>query len=294
MDIAIVISKKDIAGINIYNKLKYFFNIYSKKFYDNDILLYNKGKNNLYLFITEKDSVYCEKIDDDIKEKTNLSPDIIIFATKHESKSNIHSLSCHTQGNWNNADYGGNEREISVCPTKFIYDSFRMMKRFNESEEAGYEVILECTHHGPFTKTPSAFIEIGSNEESWNNDKAGNIIAKTLIETLKNFTFELEKELPVAVGLGGLHHCPQFSKRIERDEAYISHVCPKYALDYIDEEMLKKAVEKSIPKASMILLDWKGIKENKDKIKELCNKFSEEYGIIIKKTKEFKSQSNQD
>lgn len=243
--------------------------------------------NEVYLLTTDKEAVYYDDLDASIESQISIKPDLIVFATKHQAKSGIHSLSCHTQGNWGSADFGGKEKEIGVAPATLLSQIFLKLKEVNHQKELGYEVILECTHHGPSLKTPSIFIEIGSDEESWVRKDAGAAISKTLIEILPKYKFDKpNSDIKVALGLGGLHHCPEFSKRYERNEAYVGHVCPKHQLENLTEEILRHAISNIVPKCEMILFDWKGMKD-KDRLIPIIEKVAQELDLEQKKTKSF-------
>ena len=134
------------------------------------------------------------------------------------------------------------------------------------------KITLECTHHGPLVNKPVMFIEIGSDEEQWKNKKAAEIIAKTIIEMLnKNNSYK------IAFGIGGPHYCNAFNKVLLRTNIALGHICPKYELESLDKEMLLQAIEKTIPKPEFILLDWKGLGKEKQRIIELIKELNLEY-----------------
>ena len=276
--ICILTFTDDTASMNIRRALLPSFEKTDLKFHTYPIY----KTNNIFLLLTDQHSVYADHIDQEISKVLG-NIDLLIFATKHQSKSGINSLSVHTNGNWGNADFGGSKGFLAVCPVTFIHDAYLQLK---EKNTIGYEVIIEATHHGPDIDIPSAWIEIGSDEGSWVREDAGNIIADVLLTVLSNFSFKLEKEISVAVGIGGRHHCPEFAKRLERDEAYISHVCPKYACTFLTENVLVQAIERSVPKANLILLDWKGLAD-KERILPIIEKVEKEKNIEVKRTKEY-------
>lgn len=280
MKIAIVCFTGDSASMTIKNSLLPSFEK-SNLFFDSYEVCKKDFQNQLYLFTTDKESIYYEDLDMQLKSQTNLRFDLIIFATKHQSKSGINSLSCHAPGNWAKAEYGGIDEKVCISSPNVLKAFYQNLQLFNSTAKTDYEVILECTHHGPYIETPCAFIEIGSNEESWKNRTAGDVISKTILNTLPNLTLETTKD--VAVGFGGLHHAPEFAKRLERNECLVSHVCPKYMLDSVTIDAISFAITRSVPPANLILLDWKGLGKNKEKILELCKST----GLKIKKTKEF-------
>ena len=46
----------------------------------------------------------------------------------------------------------------------------------------------------------------------------------------------------------------------------VGHILPKYNFDNFDEKMLNQLVEKTIPKPKFIMLDWKGLGKEKQRI----------------------------
>ena len=236
---AIIISKNDLAGMNIAKFLK-----------DKSL----KGIN-AELYIKDKNSIYLENIDQEI------SADQFIFATKHESKSGIPSLSVHSPGNWGAADLGGKEKNLTICPASLIKNAYLGLK----TTDLSYEPIIEATHHGPFLKKPAMFIEIGSTKERWEDKKAGEFIANTIIKTLKN-----TKRYQAVIGIGGLHTTPELSKiNIKTEEYALSHVCPKYNLQNLTKEILEQAIQKTQEEVKFILIDYKGLGKEKQRILEI-------------------------
>ncbi|MBC8500235.1 MAG: D-aminoacyl-tRNA deacylase [DPANN group archaeon] len=258
MKIAIICSKSDEASINIHSFLK-------------DMIKPNIGKHRVYLRLLEKESVFLEDIDKEI------NCDFIIFPTKHQSKSGVHSLSTHVQGNWNKAMLGGKDNELGIAPSCWLKQALKLLE--NKAEELHYEAIQECTHHGPYLEVPSMFVEIGSSIEEWRNPEAGRLIAETIVELLEMDIPEYKS----SVGIGGLHHTPNFKKIALNSDVAVGHVCPKYMLEFLDKEMLLQAMDRCIPKSELVIVDWKGLGEYKEKIKKLL----ESIGVEWKKTKEF-------
>ena len=142
-----------------------------------------------------------------------------------------------------------------------------------------FDVVNEATHHGPYLGKPSLFIEIGSTKQEWNNQDAGKIVAETIIEAIKS----KRKRVEVAVGIGGLHTCTNFNKIISNRDISIAHFCPKYALEFLNENMIHEAIKKTIEKVDFLLLDWKGLKSEKDRIIRIIR----DLGIDYRKTNDF-------
>jgi D-aminoacyl-tRNA deacylase len=223
----------------------------------------------------KKRCVDAEDIDKEI------DADLFIFATTHSSKSGIPSLSVHPIGNFSEAEVGGKPKALVPCDAGVLRDAFLKLKELNNLED--YETILECTHHGPYLEKPSIFVEIGSNEERWEDPKAGKIIAE-LISHIIAKSSKKTKTIS-AIGFGGLHTCPEISKVLTRSAISIGHVCPKYNLEALDKEMVQQMIQQTIPTPELAILDWKGLGQYKEKILHLLKEFNLPY----KKTTDYKS-----
>ncbi len=255
MKTAIIVSKKDPAGMNIKERLLELYKWEKKeKFYElNDIRLYTVGK----------ESIYCEDIDKEI------DADLFVFATKHQSASGVHSLCVHSPGNWGKAEFGGKDRKLCIAPARYLRTALFTLKKLASGLD--YEVIEEATHHGPFLEKPCFFIEIGSNEESWQNKEAAKVIAKTIMEVLEQ---KDTKEYAVAFGIGGLHHTPNLTKVMEKSDIAFGHVCPKYNLNNLDKEMMLQALSKTQENVDFVVLDWKGLGKEKQRILDLLKELN--------------------
>src|SRR3989338_422506 len=246
MKYSIIIPTKDIAANTIYNEL-----VKLEKPKNAEIILY------------DNESIYLEDIE--------VNGEILIFATRHRAASGKKSLTCHFPGNWNKADFGGKEKKLCIAPASLLKQMFFNLKKNAKGTE--FEVTLEATHHGPSLNKPAMFIELGSSENEWKNIDGGKIIAKTIIETL-NEKIEPKKTY---LGLGGTHYPVNFSKKLLETDIAISHICPKYALENLDEDMLKQAINKSIEKCEGVMLDWKGLGDKKNRILELLSQLGIQY-----------------
>ena len=225
----------------------------TKKYEEKDVYCYEKNKE-IKVYTTDKISVHCENLDKEI------DADFFIFASKHRSEKETKSLSVHALGNWAIAELGGKDYQLCIAPALYLRKAILLLEKFNK---IGYEVIQECTHHGPYLKKPVMFIEIGSTEHQWKDVEAAKVIAKAILALIS----EEVEEKPVIMGIGGLHTTPNF-KKLLKDYA-LGHVCPKYMLKHLTPELIKQAMERSIPKIERIFVDWKGLKEYKEKVKSM-------------------------
>jgi len=245
----IVASKLDRAGINITTHLSQF------------------GNFNFYL--VDGEIIYTKNLD---LEKIN-HYDFIIFASRHRSEQNKKSLSIHAPGNWRKAEFGGQENRVCKTSALFQKQFFEKLKKNAEKFHLkGYDLTLECTHHGPLINKPCIFAEIGSTETEWKDRKAAFIVARTIYETIQEF-----KENPyneIAIGVGGPHYCPNFNRIQMNSNVAISHVIPQYVFP-ITEEMIEEAIAGTEEDIDLILLDWKGMgtSEQRQQALDVLNKF---------------------
>ncbi|MFH1326897.1 MAG: D-aminoacyl-tRNA deacylase [archaeon] len=243
----IIACKKNLAAVNITTQLS--------QFRKNPIISsMGDEKPSFDFYLTEEEVLFNENID---MEKIN-KYDFVIFPCTHRSEKQEKSLSIHAPGNWRDARLGGEEGKVSLTSAQFQKQIFERLnlnaKKYNLDKK--YQITLECTHHGPTINKPCIFIEIGSSENEWKDNRAGFVIAKTISEAIDNF-----KENPyneVAIGIGGPHYCPNFNKIQLSSNVAISHVIPNYVAP-ITEEMIREAIKKTTEEIDFAVLDWKGL-----------------------------------
>ena len=266
--IAIISSSKDMASVNIRNCLieLFEFNKAEEKFNNNPVYEFNKIQNKLIkLYLTNNELIHSENID------RQISADIFIFASKHRSKENTKSFAVHSIGNWGKAELGG--QEARLCNSSAVLMKNLFIELNENAKRTNYEVTMEATHHGPHVEKPAVFVEIGSTEEEWNNKENGKIIAKTIMNGIGNEN----NNYKIAIGIGGPHYCNNFNKIILRTDIAISHVCPKYRLNYLSEEMIRQTIEKTKEKVDFIILDWKGLGAEKERIVNILKNLNLEF-----------------
>ena len=268
MKTALIIWKDCPAGNNVKNHLINEFNFKKTddSFDNNNIYQLN---DDIKLYTINTRHVNAENID------KNIEADRFIFSTTHRSEAGTASFSVHAPGNWNRAEMGGKEREICIAMPALMKQAYLELKKHNNLDK--FNVTMECTHHGPYLEKPCMFIEIGSTEKEWTNQEAGRIVAQTIATVLAGADRYKGKKYEVALGIGGPHYCNNFNKILERTDIAVGHVCPKYALESLDEVMIKQGVEKSQEKVGFILLDWKGLGKEKQRIVGIIKKLNIKY-----------------
>lgn len=265
MKFAIIVSKLDPAGMN--DKARFLENFPFKEldeeFDGNRVYEFESNNaNNVRIYTINDKHVFHENIDKEI------DADFFIFATTHKSTAGVKCLSVHVPGNWRKAELGGRDKQLCIANASYFKEMFlELMKQVNEAK-LDYGVSVEQTHHGPYLEKPVLFVEIGCSENEWKDEKAAVVITKTIINVLQR---KIPEHKSVIV-LGGGHYNQTANKIMTQTEYAASHICAKFLLENLDEEMINQAIKKSVPKPEMIILDWKGLGRHKQHVKELLEK----------------------
>lgn len=284
---------------NLFNSEKYNFIKHNGEWHNHELykLVHISEKHireNFDLHLLNDISVYLGLTDEamimlsDLRlEEAPIEPDFLIFASRHRSKTGRPAFLAHTTGNWNeDAKFGGNPQEIvhaSAFLLKAAYNALMNTPRSKNVEK--FKIDLEVTHHGPTSlKKPLIFIELGSSRDEWKIEEAGEFIAEVIMNTIITYLNYLDaNEIKVGLGFGGTHYTPQFQKVMKTPDVAISHICPKYFIQDLDEHMITQMIEKTKEKVDYFLIDWKGTNSaDKSHLMPLLEKFD----IPINKSKE--------
>jgi D-aminoacyl-tRNA deacylase len=271
--ILVVASGKDVAGLNIAEQIlsHYRFKKTTKNFQENPVYTAETNGREVKLITLTEESVYAQYLTD------FFTPELIVFISRHSSKSGTPTLSVHTPGNLGEAKLGGLPRKVSFSPANAMRDALRAMMRLKEEMNLDYEVSYECTHHGPSLDVPAMFTELGSSLKQWNDSKAAEAVAHATMEAISKFR---HSQTAAVLGIGGPHYNKKFSRMALRDETAFGHMIPKYAVSSVDADILEQCVERTFEKVELAVLDWKGIKgEHKPKLVAMLK----EIGLSMKK-----------
>lgn len=284
--ISVVVSKTDLAGINIAGHLirKFNFQETGKQFDSNSVYSFsNENKwfdSNSVSSDAKIDLVFINEKQVLADYANELDSDLIVFASKHSSETKKPCLSVHPIGNVSKAELGGKDKTLIPTSSLVMKNFYLNLLKEVKEKEFGFPVLLEQTHHGPFLSKPCAYIEIGSSEEEWQNQTAGEILADTIMNSFQNFNSNFR----TAVGIGGTHYCPEFSKIEERTGLALSHILSKYYVDEVDLSLFRQMIEKTSEPVSLALIDWKGLSgSQREKIISFCK----ELNLDWKKTRDF-------
>ena len=241
----LVASKQDLAGINIAKKCE---------------------KLGLKVHYIEEDILFAKELPES---------NFYIFLSRHKSKSEKPCLTAHFPGIFSNdTSMGGSPKELGTAfPTlekKYIRNLWKIKGEWNKKELEKYQIVLEATHHGPtHLKKPVMFVELGSSKDEWKDETAAELIAHAIKRTLNQNDYYLKH----GIAFGGTHYPEKFTKILIKDVYSIGHIMPKYALQFLDEEIFKQMINKSVEKVHYCLIDWKGTNK-KEKIINLAKKFN--------------------
>ena len=256
----IVASEKDLASMNMANNIKNANDFIEIKSFEIGCLY---KKDDLLLTILKDNLTEVDYLDNYFKVRT------YVFLSKHMSKDKIPAITAHFTGNFSEDNkFGGNSNEIAITFPSLHKNLIRELWN-RKNEVTDYEIITEPTHHGPTNLTnPMIFLELGSSIKNWTDKKAGKIIGETLIECINNF----KSAKKIAIALGGPHYSQKFTKILIESEYAIGTIVPKYSLPYINEKTYKSIIKQTIEKIEYVIIDWKGLGKEKQRIMEIVNK----------------------
>ncbi len=188
--------------------------------------------------------------------------DLLVFASRHCSETSKPCLTTHTTGDWASGELSATS--AFAVKTAFLF--------FKQNPLEGFSVSLEATHHQPWNlTTPSLFIEVGSSENEWRDERACALLAECVIETAKNYSNASGKS---ALGFGAGHYAPTFNE-LEASDYSFSFIAPKHSLDFVTTNLIKQAVAKTREGVEVAAIDWKGCSgEQRKKVIQACEEIS--------------------
>ncbi|GAA0653742.1 D-aminoacyl-tRNA deacylase [Salarchaeum japonicum] len=151
-------------------------------------------------------------------------PDLVVFASRHSGDTGP-LLTAHHTGNFGPGEFGGEDYALAETAPEAHR---RLLDGFREHAPDGYEVGMECTHHGPTeVGAPSLFAELGSGEDEWRDDAAARAVAKAILG-LEGVAPRGGRSL---VGFGGGHYVPRPTRIVADTEWGFGHVAAEWCLD---------------------------------------------------------------
>ena len=198
--------------------------------------------------------------------------DYLAVVYRHESAKAVPCLTVHATGNFGEALYGGGKRELQRVPANPMR---RVFLKLLEGSPEGYRVSLEATHHPPTSyRTPLFFVEVGSSERQWGDPEACMCLAEAVVEALRSGG----PDVPAAVGFGGGHYAPMFS-RMETEYAF-GHICSKYSVDLLDLELVSQMVEKTVDGVELAFIEKSLKRRRRRMVAEMLDELGVEWRLV--------------
>jgi len=201
--------------------------------------------------------IFEDGIDQDI------DTDLVIFLSRHASVHPVPVLTVHVTGNMGNAELGGKPGSLAPAAPAWMQAVLRNLK---ERAPPGYGTCYEVTHHGPTElHHPSFFVEIGSTEKEWLDEKAGLAVAESVL---------LAEPVPVIplIGFGGTHYARRQTEIALSTQGAFGHIAHTREICGITREMVCLMAAQSGAAAAYIdrkALDGQNLSRVEGLIKEL-------------------------
>ena len=198
------------------------------------------------------------------------APALVVFASRHAGETD-ELLTAHHTGNFGAAEYGGEPgRFARACPNAHS----AVIEALTEHAPAGYEVGMECTHHGPTdVGAPSMFVEVGSAEPQWADPEAARAVARAILD-IRGVAADAPGEngrRRQLVGFGGGHYAPRFERVVRETDWSVGHVGADWSIEALDEwsegsdetrdEVLRRAGEASAAEYALLEADQPDLTE---------------------------------
>lgn len=167
--------------------------------------------------------------------------DLLVFASRHSGETGP-LLTAHHTGNFSAADFGGEPNQLAEAAPGALAAAVAAL---DEHAPVGFDVGIECTHHGPTAvDVPSLFVEVGSDEAQWQDRVAADAAARAIL-ALRDAQPMVERAF---VGFGGGHYAPRFARIVRETDWAVGHVAADWALDGpegVSPEVVDQAFERS-------------------------------------------------
>ena len=244
--------------------------------------------NQIFLGLTDSPLIFL----DDLKlDKSNINPDLMIFASRHRSETARPAFLTHTTGNWGiKADFGGQGKQLSRSSAFLLKAGYKSLKKQHSlmhfEQLSDFSLDLEVTHHGPTTlEKPLIFMELGSSKREWKIKEAGRLVARAIIKTCISYAeLKNKDQIEIGIGFGGTHYAPNFKRIMEKGDVAISFICPKYHIQKLNKDLVNQMISNTLEKVKVFIIDWKGTNSQD---KQHLMPILEDFDIPIKKTKDF-------
>ena len=182
----------------------------------------------------------------------------VIFMSRHAAASGEASLTVHPIGNFRENKFGGKEKTLVKANPALMTDALRRIARYNDLND--FRVCFEVTHHGPWLEKPTFFIEIGSDERNWGNERAAEILSEVILDAEPN-------DYDTAVGVAGGHYAPRFTEVALGFGINFGHMLPNYQIEGSGDEDIVRMVRDACAASdtSLVYVHRKSLKGPEEK-----------------------------
>ncbi len=281
----IVSSKEDKASENILSHILKREHEEVEEFEGNPIYRIG-GKKTDHVVTLNEHHIYYDDIDEKIEGVLGDEFKEFVFISRHSSEAGVNSLTVHPIGNFGEAKFGGKEEKLVPCSPENMTKALLILEKNTREKDLKdhYEVSFEATHHGPFLKKPTYYIEIGSEESAWTDEKAGEVIASTVMsDELKD---NVEDVGPVCICIGGGHYAPRFTDLALNRKVSIGHMVPGWGMRHITEESFEEMVQKT-PRAEYLYFDRSS---TTGKERKKAGSWAEDLGLEVVRSDRFENR----
>jgi D-aminoacyl-tRNA deacylase len=178
-------------------------------------------------------------------------PDLLVFVSRHSGETGP-LLTAHFTGNFGPAEFGGRDRELATAAPAAHK---RLLEAFRAHAPEGYDVGVECTHHGPSSlSVPSLFAELGSAEAQWADDAGARAVARSVLDlgVDDEGAAESDADRPrterTLVAFGGGHYAPRPERIVRETPWAVGHVGADWCLEAMgapDSDVIGQAFDRS-------------------------------------------------
>jgi D-aminoacyl-tRNA deacylase len=225
-----VCSLEDVASVNIRDRLLEKGDFEVRGEYEGSLV---KCIGDTAMITIREKHLFADDLDQQVQDRLHFKVDEVVFLSKHRSESKIPTLTVHPIGNYGNAEFGGKKGTLVRSAPHLMTSLLRGLKV--NAADLPFQVSFETTHHGPSLKKPTLFIEIGSDKTNWENQRAAQVIAKTLLNV------DVQQH-PIAIGIGGGHYAPRFTEIALSKKISFGHLFPNYAMEGMTEQRFSETV----------------------------------------------------
>jgi D-aminoacyl-tRNA deacylase len=218
MDIALINSRLDPAGINIRTHLLALLG-------DPSGAAAVHGHCRYTFSETEGRLIHETGLD------RRVDADLIVFISRHTSTHPFPALTVHATGNFRDAALGGEPGTLARAAPAWMH---AVLSRLVAYAPPAYRVSYEVTHHGPTDlRTPSLFVEIGSTAQEWSDPAAGLAVARSVLDAEPQPTLNL-------IGFGGNHYAARQTAISLAMPAAFGHIAHSREVEALDAGMVER------------------------------------------------------